>query len=77
MKSLDNYDDVLDIKDVAEYLNISKPLVRKLCLNNKIKYIRIGWLYKITKDDLKAFINQNKCSKNNVVIDSDGIEVIE
>lgn len=60
MKSLDNYSDVLDIKDVAEYLNISKPLVRRLCQNNKIKYIRVGWLYKITKDDLLEFINKCK-----------------
>lgn len=60
MKSLDNYDDVLDIKDVAEYLNISKPLARRLCQSNKLKYIRIGWLYKITKSDLLEFINQSK-----------------
>ena len=60
MKSLDNYNDVLDVKEVAEYLNISKPLVRKLCQENKLKSIRIGWLYKITKFDLLEFINQRK-----------------
>jgi excisionase family DNA binding protein len=60
MKSLDNYNDVLDVKEVAEYLNISKPLVRKLCQENKLKSIRIGWLYKITKFDLLEFINQSK-----------------
>lgn len=65
MKSLDNYNDVLDIKDVAEYLNVSKPLIRRLCQENKLKSVRIGWLYKITKDDLLEFINQNKNNSSN------------
>lgn len=60
MNKLDHYPDLMDIKQVAEVLSISKPFARQLCLRNKIKYIRIGWLYKVDKSDLIDFINKNK-----------------
>lgn len=60
MNKLDHYPDLMDIKQVAEVLSISKPFARQLCLRNQIKYIRIGWLYKVEKADLIDFINKNK-----------------
>lgn len=60
MNKLDHYPDLMDIKQVAEVLSISKPFARQLCLRNQIKYIRIGWLYKVEKLDLIDFINKNK-----------------
>lgn len=60
MNKLDHYPDLMDIKQVAEVLSIAKPFARQLCLRNKIKYIRIGWLYKVDKSDLIDFINKNK-----------------
>ncbi|WP_294654630.1 helix-turn-helix domain-containing protein [uncultured Fusobacterium sp.] len=60
MNKLDHYPDLMDIKQVAEVLSISKPFARQLCLRNQIKYIRIGWLYKVEKSDLIDFINKNK-----------------
>lgn len=59
-KELENYPDVLTLKDVAKYCRISKDLARKLCLTNQLKHIRIGKLYKITKENLINFIENNQ-----------------
>ncbi len=58
-KDLEEYPDVLNLKDVAKYLSISKDTVRKLCLNNQLKHIRVGRLYKITKENLVKFLEDN------------------
>lgn len=58
-KDLEGYPDVLNLKDVAKYLSISKDTVRKLCLNNQLKHIRVGRLYKITKENLVKFLEDN------------------
>lgn len=58
-KDLESYSDVLTLKEVAQYLNISKDTARKLCLTNKIKHLRVGRLYKITKENLVNFIENN------------------
>lgn len=48
-KELENYPDVLDLKDVANYCRISKDTACKACLNGELKHIRIGRLYKLKK----------------------------
>ena len=58
-KGLEKYPDVLNLKDVAKYLGISKDTVRKLCLSNQLKHIRVGRLYKITKENLVNFLEDN------------------
>lgn len=58
-KDLEEYPDILNLKDVAKYLSISKDTVRKLCLNNQLKHIRVGRLYKITKENLVKFLEDN------------------
>lgn len=55
-KDLENYSDVLSLEDVSNYVKISKDTARKLCLTNRLKHIRIGRLYKITKNDLIEFL---------------------
>ena len=58
-KELENYPDILNLKDVANYCGISKDSARKLCLTNHLKHVRIGKLYKITKENLVNFL-ENK-----------------
>lgn len=48
-KDLEAYPDVLNLKDVAQYMHISKDTIRNICLDEKLKHICIGKLYKITK----------------------------
>lgn len=59
-KELKNYPDILNLKDVANYCGISKDSARKLCLTNQLKHIRIGRLYKITKENLINFLENNQ-----------------
>lgn len=58
-KDLEAYPDVLTLRDVANYCGISKDSARKLCLTNQLKHVRIGKLYKITKENLVNFL-ENK-----------------
>ncbi|WP_270749806.1 helix-turn-helix domain-containing protein [Fusobacterium hominis] len=59
-KDLEAYPDVLSLKDVAQYVHISKDTARKACLDGKLKPIRIGKLYKITKENLVNFLENNQ-----------------
>lgn len=58
-KDLQGYPDVLNPQLVAKYLNVSKDSVRKLCVDGKLKHVRIGRLYKITKINLIDFLQNN------------------
>ena len=59
-RDLKAYPDVLNLKDVANYCRISKDSVRKACRDGKLKHIRIGRLYKITKENLINFLENNE-----------------
>lgn len=59
-KELEAYPDVLSLKDVAKYVHISKDTARKACLTGELKHIRIGRLYKITKENLIDFLENSK-----------------
>ncbi len=59
-KELEAYPDVLSLKDVANYVHISKDTARKACLAGELKHIRIGRLYKITKENLIDFLEKSK-----------------
>lgn len=58
-RDLAAYPDVLNLKDVANYCRISKDSARKACVDGKLKHIRIGRLYKITKENLINFLENN------------------
>lgn len=59
-KDLQTYPDVMSLKEVAQYVHISKDTARKACLMGKLKHIRIGRLYKITKESLIEFLEKSK-----------------
>lgn len=59
-RDLEAYPDVLSLKDVANYCKISKDRARKSCKEGKLKHIRIGKLYKITKENLINFLENNE-----------------
>ena len=50
-KDLEVYPDVLGLKDVVQYMHISKDTICNICLDEKLKHICIGKLYKIIKEN--------------------------
>ena len=59
-RDLESYPDILNLKDVANYCRISKDSACKACIDGKLKHIRIGRLYKITKENLINFLENNE-----------------
>ena len=57
---LENYEDVLDIKDMCRILKISRKTAYKLLLTDQIPYRRIGRNYKISKRALIDFLEENR-----------------
>lgn len=56
MKTIDDYSDMLSIKDICEYLRISRYTAYKLLQNKKIKYVKIGNKFLVTKNSLTKFL---------------------
>lgn len=59
-RDLQEYPDVMSLKDVAQYVHVSKDTVRSECLKGNLKHLRIGRLYKITKENLIEFLERTK-----------------
>ncbi|MGL4392875.1 MAG: helix-turn-helix domain-containing protein [Fusobacteriaceae bacterium] len=55
---LEKYPDVLNLNETSEFFRTSKDSIRKLCLSGEIKHIRIGKLYKFTKQNIKDFLEK-------------------
>ena len=53
---LENYQDVLDIKDMCKVLRIGRKTAYKLLQNGQIPYRKIGRNYKIRKDALITYL---------------------
>ena len=45
-------------KELAEYLNLSKPTIEELLINNGMKYYMVGSTYRFKKSDVDAFMEQ-------------------
>ncbi|WP_145358395.1 helix-turn-helix domain-containing protein [Staphylococcus epidermidis] len=45
-------------KELSEYLNLSKPTIEELLLNNGLKHYRYGSRYLFKKSDVDEFMNQ-------------------
>ncbi|CQD31723.1 helix-turn-helix domain-containing protein [Staphylococcus capitis] len=45
-------------KELAEYLNLSKPTIEELLINNGMKYYMVDSTYRFKKSDVDAFMNQ-------------------
>ncbi len=50
------YDDVLTVKGLMDYLAIGKNTAYELLQSGKIKYFKIGRTYKIPKDSLREYL---------------------
>lgn len=56
---LENYQDVLDIKDMCKVLRIGRKTAYKLLQNGQIPYRKIGRNYKIRKDALITYLEES------------------
>lgn len=45
-------------KELAEYLNLSKPTIEELLINNGMKYYMIGSTYRFKKSDVDEFMEK-------------------
>lgn len=50
------YDDVLTVKGLMDYLAIGKNTAYELLKSGKIKHIKIGRNYKIPKESLREYL---------------------
>ena len=55
---LENYPDILNLNDMCVILKICRNSAVKLLKSGKIKYGKIGRVYKISKKSLIEFINE-------------------
>ena len=49
-----------DITDVCKFLNITRHTANKLCAENRIKAIKVGREWKITKEALEKYLKIKK-----------------
>ena len=56
MKGLEKFDDVLTLKEVAEYLKISTDSVKNLVKIGLLECFRVGRLYRFTKQHILNFL---------------------
>ena len=47
--------DIMTVEDLMAYLNISRATAYKLVQSGKIKVLRIGHIYRISKESVKEF----------------------
>lgn len=45
-------------KELAEYLNLSKPTIEELLINNGMKYYMVGSTYRFKKSDVDEFMEK-------------------
>ena len=55
------YKEILNIKEIAKYLNCSVSMIRKLIYDNQIPYFRIGNRYYFNIITIKNWIS-DKCN---------------
>jgi len=52
--------ELLSLKEAANYLTISVSTLKRLIQAKKIPVLKIGRIYRIDKEDLIKFIDENK-----------------
>ena len=62
-KKVVNMEGLLNVKDVAEYLNVSVSMVRKLRRQGKLPAIMVGGSVRFAPADVEAYIEQRKVRK--------------
>ena len=48
------------VKEVAEMFDVSENTIRNLCESGELGSIRIGVQYRISEEEIKKYIKQNK-----------------
>lgn len=56
---LEQYTDILDVKELCEILHIERKTAYRLLKSGAIFHLRIGRNYKIPKETLIDFLKQN------------------
>ena len=54
----------MTLDEVANYLKISKSLVRKLCVTEKLPHVRLGTRYLFSKEDLEGWLDARKVGQS-------------
>ncbi len=57
---LENYPDVLEVKDICSILRIGRKTAYQLLNSGKIPHRRIGRIYKIRKDAVIDYLQKKK-----------------
>ena len=64
---LENYQDILEIKDICAVLRIGRKTAYKLLQSGQIPYRKVGRNYKIRKEELWISIKyRNQCGKRGI-----------
>lgn len=60
--NLEDMDTILTVKDVANFLKVSEHLVLKLIHQKELKALKVGRVYRITKEYLIQYLRQDKAN---------------
>lgn len=52
-------------KELAEYLNLSKPTIEDLLIKNGMRYFKVGSTYRFKKSDVDEFMERITCQMDN------------
>lgn len=55
--------DIMNLKELTQYLKVSESMVRKLVREKNIKFFRIGNRLNFRKSDIDEYI-ENQCNEN-------------
>ena len=55
------YDEVFTIKELMDYLAVGKNTAYKLLREGKIRYFKIGRVYKISKASVQEYVRTQVC----------------
>ncbi len=50
--------DIMNLKELTQYLKVSESMIRKLVRNNSIKFFRIGNRLNFRKSDIDEYIDK-------------------
>lgn len=57
------YDSVLTVREMMDYLNISRTYAYELLVRKEIPYLRFGRTYRVLKEDLDCFCKKKRKKK--------------
>lgn len=53
-------DSVLDVNELADFLNLDKNIIYAKCGNGELPYFKVGKRYKFKKSEITAWLGQQK-----------------